>query len=764
MPVSKNRRRNVHKKKARPQVRASPKVHFTQWGVEEENFEAVRATALAEAQKSVADFPKILDELNAELQKADPIGILATVASYGLQTPVSPDDGVSQKTLLKDISQHHIELLQALVLGIPIKNYPTVPFKPQNIEIVLRALPRLADTFFHRRILAAQGVDDEIEFTLLSLQERMRAHTQIVRNWGYYSDVVRISRELYADLDKKFKDHFGFTATDIILIMHAILSEFERRSNEQFNILANVIRESNKEKMVRAYYRLVPDLVGSPSEFLNALPKNIDILRVKSLIMGHFDLRRPDCAKFDIKEVSVLTDIDSDVVTAALHAISLVPGSLADSNVEHIFLGNPVWSAPGISLGAVFFFPIPMLFFSNIHRIMDRLAGEAGQKSALEDRRSKYLEGQLFAAIEKALPGATVTQSAKWSVDKESFETDVLAVIDRTVLIVEAKSNRLTELGLRGAPERVKRHVNDLVVYPSVQSARLESLVHEARAGKPDADAIVRALGIDPAIVDQVIRLSVTLDDFSVLSSAEAELKAIGWVPSEHNLAPTINIADLLCVIDILDNPLLFLHYISERAYLQKNFQLLGDELDFLGLYIETGFNIAGLRQENTIFSPSGMSEQIDRYYTSRDAGIHLLKPKVKLGPLFSKIIKQLNDRRTHGWTTVGIHLLSSADQNEQKDMERKLVQLRGIVRRTFRDPRHINSIRIKPPENRKSNVIFYLFPEQLRESSRATMQHLVSQAFGEDANINGVVAFGRSTERWGEPYEVACFARRPNV
>lgn len=218
-----------------------------------------------------------------------------------------------------------------------------------------------------------------------------------------------------------------------------------------------------------------------------------------------------------------------------------------------------------------------------------------------------------------------------------------------------------------------------------------------------------------------------TLDDFSVLSSAEADFKEIGWVPADHQLAPTITVAALICIADILDHPLTYLHYLGERIHLQKSFSLLGDELDFLGLYLITGFNIAGLREEDSIFSPSGMSEPLDRYFMSRDAGIAIPKPKPALGSLFTGTINQLERRRSPGWTTVGLHLLASADPSEQKIIERNLIKLRVMVRKHFREPRHINSLQVQPPLQRKARIIFYAFPESLRADSRKTMEGLES-------------------------------------
>lgn len=759
MPVSKNRRRKGRQKNKLP--KSAPKWKFSEFGIKEEFYEDFKKASLEAAELSVAQLPQNLSVIDDILYRADPIGVLATVSGYGLLTTVTEEEGVAQKTLMKGIEQHHAELLQALVLKIPIEKYVAKPFNPHDIEVIFETLPKITWSFHSQRVLAAQNTGDKIQHTILSLQERMRFHTQAVRNWGYFSEIVRISTELFSSLDQGFQNHFKFTATDLIKIMVAIVGEFDLRRNEHWNVFAKIRRKSTITNLVKAYYELVPDLEGSPEEFIKILPPDIDRDSVMAMIMGHFDLRLSEHATFEANQVAALTGFDAEAIAAALQAISLVPGSLADAKAEHLFLGNPIWDAPGIHFGDVFILPIPQMFFSHIHRIMERLAGEAGQKSVLEGRRSEYLERQLVAAITKALPGAELTPSAKWSVGGEQFETDLIATIDRTVLIAEAKSNRLTASALRGARDRVKRHVEDMIVYPSVQSARLESLIRQARDGDVDANAVVERLGIEPKRVDHVLRISVTLDDFSVLSASESEFREIGWISSDHLLAPTINIADLFCITDIIDEPLLFLHYMLERNHLQKSFNLLGDELDFLGLYLETGFNIAGLRGEYTVFSPSGMSEHIDRYYTSKDEGISLPKPRPKLRPLFSGAIQKLNEMRSPGWTTAGLHLLSSADSNEQKKIEEKLTQLRGMVRRNFRDPGHLCSLYVRPPEDRNARVIFYLFPEPLRGAVKTTMGQMVNHALNEDESVRTVVIFGRSTEHWEEPYEAIVVGTR---
>lgn len=713
---------------------------------------------LAAARAGVAEFPQLLETIRDQLRNGDPLGILASFASYGLQIHVAPDG--AEKKALPDILQHHAELLQAILLTIPGNTWGAGMLTPQVMETVFDAVPKLSETFFFQRILDGQTVKDNPEaLTVRSLQERVRLHTHVVRNWGYFGDVVRLSLDLYQPLDAALQAHSGFNATDVIEVLKAIISEFERRQSIRVDTLGKVLRASNVKQMARLYYRHVPDLVGSAEEMLNGLPGNITREQLMGILMAHYDLRLVETAMFKPADVAALTNRSEAVVTTLLRTLSFAPGALVETQPQFLFLANPVWDHPAIDLGDAFFIPTPQAAFSHIHRIMDRLAADAGLQEQLKNRRANFLENKLEAVFRKALPDAVIQSGVTWKKGSQQFENDLLVILDRVVIIAEAKSHRLTPEGLRGAPDRVKRHIRDMVLDPSLQSERLEGLILAARAGDAEAIAIVTGIGIDPTKADRIIRLSVTLDDLSILSAAEPDFKTVGWVAPDHALAPSILIADLICIADILDNPLLFLHYLSERAYLQKSFNLLADEIDFLGLYLSTGFNLAALRGKFTQFSPGGMSAPIDRYYTGRDNGINAPKPRMELRPLFRNIAERLTAVKPPGWTLIGFHLLSCADPAEQKAIERSLLKLRGIVRKNYRDPTHLNSLTIRPPEERKACVIFYLFPEALRSEFRQNMRQLAGEAL--ETGIDACVMIARSTEAWGQPFETVLLVER---
>ncbi len=732
------------------------KFKWESFSVSEEDHPKLKAAMHEAALAAVADFPSTLELLKGQLRRHDPIGIMACFAGYGLIATVGSKDGAKQKPL-KDIQQHHAELLQAILLTIAPDQWGGAPVVPGVMQIVFDSLPTLSDAFFLQRMLDAENITDKQELAVLSLQERIRMHTMGVRNWGHFGAVTRISKELYCALDADFTSHYGFSCTDFIEVAHNAVSELERRQTQHWKIFGRVMRGKSPQQVFRLYFKNVPGLVGNAEDMLAALP-GIDVDGAKAAALAHHSLRLSDCGTFAPDEIAKLSGRSTDLVERVFRAISLKPGALTEANTEYLFLGNPIWEAPAIELSTSFFLPMPQAVFSHIHRIMDRLADAAGLKKVLEKARSAYLQEKLESAFRSALAGAKIKPGAKWKVGDQLFETDVLLVIDRTVIAAEAKSNRLTPEGLRGAPARVKRHVQDMVLDPSVQSERLADLIGKAQSGDAASIAIVTDLGINPDAVDRVIRLSVTLDDFSILSAAEGEFKKVGWVPADHELAPTVLIADLLCVIDILDKPLLLLHYLSERTHLQKALNLVGDELDFLGLYLENGFNFV-LSDKNMLFVPTGMSAPIDRYYDALDAGISLPKPKPNLGTLFRQIIDRLNDRRPAGWTTVGLNLLGAASPSEQRRVERSLDKLRAMVRKNYRDPSHINTVMIQPPQKHKARVGFYLFPEQLRGKVRSTMEGLSNEAL-DTGEVESIVLFARSTEKWDVPYEAVLYAK----
>ena len=727
-------------------------------GIAEDDHDKFKAGMLKSAKEAMEAFPPAVEDLLDLFKETYPPHLMAAFASHSFRQYVGPD-GVEIRTAFNDVQQYHGEFLQALMLSVPAAEWGQLPVTPETVQKVFDIMLAISAAFLGEGIVSTPEDLGEEELTIRGLQQRIKFHTQGVRNWGYFEHVVQTVRDLLVPLDNQFAKFHQFSGQELVDVLLAVMNEFERRQSEHFRILKKVARGKNYRQVIRLYFRHVPDLEGSADEMIAAVPKGMPKEHAVAMVMSHFDLRLFDLAVFSPAQVAQVSGVNTDSVQLVLNAISLLPGGLASEKPEFFFLGNPVWDRPATRLGDnVYFIPMPQLAFSHVSRIIDRLAKEAGLKTSLEKRRADFLEEQLLDTLQRALPTAEIKSGVKWQIGDDQYETDVLVVQDRIVLIAEAKSHRLTPEGLRGAPKRVKRHIDDLVVSPSLQSARLEGLIEDAKQGDQTALGIIKELGIDPGKVDRVIRLSVTLDDLSVLSAAEQDFKKIGWLPADHMLAPTILITDLGCIAEILDNPLVFYHYMSERYYFQKSFEVLGDELDFLGLYLVSCFNLAGLQGAEMRFTPTGMSSSIDHYYESLHAGVRVPKPKVELGKYFREVVERLGERQPDGWTAVGMHLLSCADPKEQRQLDRDIAKLKSIVRKEYRDPEHICSIQIRPPEERKALVILHFFPKQLVGDMRGIAEQLVSDAM-DDSDIEACALISQNIDNRASPFEAAALA-----
>jgi hypothetical protein len=720
----------------------------------------IREAALKMAEAGQAAFPDLLKTLIDIFKRCFPPHILATLAAYGLSTGVS-EEGVADRALTAKIEQHHVELLQALLLTLPSDQWGEEPATPGDIQTVIDSVNELGEAFHHRRLLVIKDEHDDQQKTVLGLQERMRLHTQIVRNWGYLSDVIAISEELYAPLDEALRDFHGFGATDLIRVARAQLSIIEERGNQRFRLLKRIFRERTIKRLVRDFFRQYPGARGDPEEYIRHIPSYATTEMVRMQLLTHADKQLVSIYLVSADELAKVTGIEVDVARRVMAALTLYPGCLQDRELEHLFLDNPVWRSPIIGIGGEYFCVVPMDVFSFIHDVLTGLLEMANLKTALEKRRAIYLEDKTEQVLRRALPRAEIVRNAKWWVGAVDYETDLVARIDRTAVIAEAKSAALSAPALRGAPERVKRHIRDLIADPSEQSARLEGLIRQANDGDAEAKATLSTIGIDFTGVEQIVRISVTLDEFSVLSSSEGSLKDAGWILKSLELAPTFNIADLACVVDILDAPGYFIHYLVERERFQKAVEVVADEMDFLGFYLMTGFNVAGFEEAGHSLTMTGMSLAIDRYYNGREAGVDLPKPVPRLRAYFRSLVESIQKQAFPGWTTVTVDLLSVASYEEQKRLDEALVTIRSGVERNWRDPGHQCSVAILPPPVRETTVIFYAFPPQLADNGRETARNLASNMLEETGKARCVV-IARNITQWDyPPYAFVYVARR---
>jgi hypothetical protein len=121
--------------------------------------EVVKAALIEMGSKKTEEFPALVKSLLDRLRAKYPPHILAVIAYYGLQAGVS-GKGVSDQSLIPAMEQHHIELLQALVLTIPVEEWGVEPATPGDIQQVIDTITELGNAFHQRRYRATETEGD----------------------------------------------------------------------------------------------------------------------------------------------------------------------------------------------------------------------------------------------------------------------------------------------------------------------------------------------------------------------------------------------------------------------------------------------------------------------------------------------------------------------------------------------------------------------------------------------------------------------------
>jgi len=625
-----------------------------------------------------------LTQVEALTARVEPFQTLAVMASYALMRFVRKEKSKERAT--PEVQQGHVEFLQAMYLRLP-PSTPLSPSTPDDIQVLFDQLPRLFAAQHQARLPTRESVDRPLtadEGALRVVQEYLRAHTTVVRNWGYFSSVTRISRELLSGIDQQFTAQYGLAASDVVRLFEHLVRRQEKRVSEHWARLHGVLRVATVDEMVDAFFARFP-FDGKTSETAEKLKREaLTTRRLKAALLPMADQYLAAEFFFSGAQIGQETGLPPAAVEGLLRQLSLSFGALADTPVDWFFLDNPVWLKSLIALDSPgqYFCALPQTLMSFVYQIVDELVKPHPEiAKPLSDVRSNFLELEVERLLKVAFPDAQVVPRFKWRDGDQEFETDAMLRFDSTILLVEAKSAKVSWPALRGAPDRLLRDVRELIVAPSEQSGRL--------AAKLQQEIALRAAGGAPQMpfpllldkVTAVVRLSVSLQDFATVQSVPSLLERAGVLNNRYPLAPCISLADFEVLVDLLEEPHVRLHYIRQRASTMLTHQVVGDELDMLGLYLDTSLNFGGLQPGEQSITLNGYSARLDRYYMAKDERENARKPRRATIAWFNRLCEQISKRPMLGWSELTGALLSLTpiqQQNFEREVQKIARRIRG--------------------------------------------------------------------------------------
>lgn len=741
------RKKRVRKKKAPRKNKKSKKTSFSKKESSGPIFTQIESPFKG---LSSPELKKILDEigsssetkleealkrLDAILKEYDPILLISIISNYGLSIGAG-DDGIHSRKNHIEIEQSYVELLQAKLLQLDESELGTKPVEPKIVQMTIELLKKINFSFSFSRMKGELKEKDESERAITLVQEYIRGHTQGVRNWGYHSQVLNISKELYCYFDNKLLNEVGYCATEIIDVFNFILKECEKRLTLRFNNIRKLFSIKDPKKMIHSYHKLIGLGFEKAEEFIS----KIDLQKVKrkelqAMILSHYDLSLSDINFFEHENISSNLNIDKEHVKKILDQFSFSFGALKSKNEEYFFLDNPIWIKPIIKIDSTYFCPVPQLFFSFIFPVMDEIIGKIF-KDSLKNRRAKFLEKKIEEIVKRRFPSSLTISGLKWNYEGKRYETDLITFIDSHAIIIEAKSHKITNKALRGTPERMIKHIQQIIVEPANQSWRLQQKLIKLKNNINTTDELLKKLPVDINSIYKFIRISVSLEDFATLQSNLGTIDKTSWLPDDFHPCPTMNLANFETLFDFLEHPVQIVHYLTRRQEIETEFKIRGDEIDYMGFYKDTLFNLGyPIGESPSMMSIVGMSKDIDHYYDSRDQGIHIIKPSPKISPMFAEIFKELENRGKHRWSEIGT-ILNCFSPDIQFDLEKAVQRYKKIVQKSWQHEGHKNIIIAYPLYNSNFALAIVLYKDGNAQKKQNFIDNAALSAF-EKKDIN---------------------------
>lgn len=710
----------------------------------------------AEGHAAAETFARTLLELRAALVGADPIEVLArTFLHVLIHQSRKPDPKKS------GLEVFHLEILQGLVLTATERRPGTAEQAVDTTALTSRLIDENGQAY--RLLWQRKLTEDPLHNSREALFAFLRHWTMAVRGPRHAHQTLEYLEGMVVATAGPFRSSFKCHAAQMLALLQAVPALLQSRVNAHVAFMRRWMTRKRgpaatidafvdgMEETEAARHRAAVSTFTGDAEHLQAYFWNECEKRLAAILIFSIDEVLPDAPSTEKEGLERLFD-----------SLALSFGEVSEDDLKHLHLDNPVRLKPFIRLGdGQYFCPNPFSLTTNLSEIFETLCQRhAATKAALEKGRANWLETKLMNTLRTFLPSAEVHQSVKWTDPATGigWESDAVAIIDKTVLIFEAKSHRIKPAARRGALNSLKEALKDLVVAPSEQSARLKAyiegasipLTFETRDG---------TLVIDPAILRDVIRVNILQDVVGPLSAHWPQLKVAGLVPADSQLAPTMSIFDLETVFEALTLEMERCHYLHRRVIFERNVTYTADELDLLAFYLENQFNVGDEELSHPTYVLFGRSSQVAyRYSEHREAGT--LRFPIKRTDQWQALLVAIERQKAPGWTRFG-HRLLNVDLLSQRRFGKMVEKGFKAMRRS---PGHFftTGLTIGSGE-RKQTIAFAISGHVAPELFRANLEYATRSAT-EQGGMDNILLICWFLPKTGEAYDFIGVMRQKSV
>jgi hypothetical protein len=741
---------------------ASPKFSYHSYTfdeLQETTFEERLAIVRETGKKAKSDFTiKYRNVNNWFNTDYDQLYVLSFCMAHFLLQAIGHDEEAETGSL--SFAPHYLEILQAIALSHE-RIYSARPLW-NDIDILRDSMKEIGTLIQIKLLDFPENIKSLDEFYAHKLRTDVIGYHLAVRNWAYLPQMKQVGEDMAYTIQKEFTAIFGIDPVAFIRLMFALCNEMECRVNTHMQKIASALRNDDYIKIQEAYEEAFGAEISSKAQIdklWEMCHRDIELFRI--LLISHSDLRLSRLFTFTTDEMIDLSNsqLSKSALTSVLDKLSFRFGELKDHQQEYIILDNPVHEKPFIKLSQGEYFTsiwttIPHLTLALLENF---LKDNDALREKYNSQRAKYLEDQVELLFRKSFPNAKIFRGSKWTdASGKQFENDLLVVIDSFALIVESKSGMVTKPAKRGAPDRLAKTLRELVEEPSEQALRF---VERLKAGKGlnvfDTQNGTKNV-IDVNAVNYFIPLGVTFYHLGIIGANLKQLIAAGFTNKViYELAPSISLTDLQIVFELLDTEAQKIHYLQRRREFETQVQYIADELDLLGFYLDTGFNIGDMDNEpDLVLDISLKSKKLDPYFLAKAEGENIEKPSHKMTKWWKAILNRLEEKKASRWLELSFVLLNM-NIGAQEEFEEKFLELAQKVKIKDVTQKHNWVAFWTAKEERRYIVVGYPYLDEHRDERNSMINTIVTTELEKNPKAKGIAVIGVNVEKAHNPYSV---------
>ncbi len=726
---------------------------------QEKRLEIIRSIGANAKREFDLKYPKIEEWF----KKYDPLYLLSFCLTYFASTPEGIDP---EATGEMDFFPFYIEIMQAFAL-YQERNYSPNPLFG-DASVLNKEIKEIGELMSVRLIDIPKDLKTDEEILAYKLRTEMMMQTTAVRNWAYFHQMKRVSLALASKIDSDFKKSFGIGSSDLMKLLFKLSEERNDLLNDHLDRVRSFINKPDYKEIMEAYNQAFPSNkrieANEMEELWNKAGKNKKHLT--EMLICHADLKLENIYSFTVDHALSLLDgnITKETLKNILKKLSYNFGGLKDFNKEHIILSNPVHSKPFIKIDEEKFYSAIWVILP--HLTLDLLEDFVWEDEDLREKysdiRSKYLEDEIVKLFKSNFPNGTVSRGSLWKsgILGREYENDLTLTIDTFAIVVEAKSQKLSDPAKRGAPKRLFETLKELIEEPSEQALRFIDYLQKNKKVHAFKNKHGETNTIDSTKIKYYVPLGVTFSHLGMIGSNLKKLieAKVTDKPLEK-LAPSINFTDLEGVFELLPLEAEKIHYLARRREFEAHVEYDGDELDLLALYLENGFNIGVAEYDKKhVFFLGIKSKELDPYFIGINEGRKIAKPEFAMTQWWKDLLTTISMRKFDGWIETSFVLLNSTKEDQEK-FEAGLKELMGRIKSGKVEKPHNWVAFITGPERRRYAIIGYPYTTSDKELRDTIMSEAIDGSEKEHKDIRGIVVIGIDMNHANYPYSV--FARR---